>query len=68
MQHMAIVIAEEEGGLYAAIDGTGYIIVEVTKQKFASLVTYSDVPCQRFGNISTEGDVEGWIACAVYSE
>jgi|GEM_PF-5195361 len=70
MDNVVIIIAEDEGGLYAAVNGKGYIILEETKRNFASLVT---VPIgdnsKKFGKISTNGMTKkgGWIAFAISS-
>lgn len=67
MDHIAIVIAKEKGGLYAAVKGKGYTILIETIQEFKSLVTCPDDDSVKFGDISTHGDKEGWIAYAIYS-
>lgn len=64
MSDIAIVIAENEGGLDAVLkaSGSGYKIIAGTKRKFTSLITCPDVDSIRFGHIDT--DESGWVALA----
>lgn len=61
MGEIAIVIAENEGGLDSA-KGKGYKIIAGTKREFTSLTTHSDVSSADFGFIDKAKS--GWIALA----
>lgn len=62
MNHIAIVIAKTQGGLGAALIGSGYQIIAGTQRMFDSLTTLSDGPSTRFGYVDT--NESGWMALA----
>ena len=62
MSDIAIVIAKQQGGLAAVLNGSGYNIVAGTEREFTPLTTYSDVSLTAFGHIDI-GE-SGWIAIA----
>jgi hypothetical protein len=61
MKQYMIVLAKSEGGLNAAVVGTGYCIIPETKRSFSSMGTLTDT---EMCDYDIEISDAGWVALA----